>query len=121
MELLRAASINGMNRSQRIDSEVSLDVIEFTDHCPGMATHMFTLHCQRIDETLRMRRYYILSLQATLFGDIAITRCWGRIGSRGQEKADLFATEEDAIRHFLELARSKRKRGYRPALTIEPI
>ncbi|WP_436004127.1 WGR domain-containing protein [Rhizobium sp. LjRoot30] len=79
-----------------------------------MATHKFNLHCRRIDETQGMRRYYALSLRETLFGEFAVTRCWGRIGRNGCEQTDLFCSEQDAVRHFLELARLKRTKGYRP-------
>ncbi|CAN7684284.1 WGR domain-containing protein [Rhizobium sp. LjRoot30] len=61
-----------------------------------------------------MRRYYALSLRETLFGEFAVTRCWGRIGRNGCEQTDLFCSEQDAVRHFLELARLKRTKGYRP-------
>ena len=86
-----------------------------------MAKHMFNLHYRRIDEAADMRRYYLLSLQTTLFGDIAVTRCWGRIGRRGSEKTDVFSSEQEAVRHFLELARLKRRRGYRPVPDIAAI
>lgn len=85
-----------------------------TRHSAAMAKHMFNLHCRRIDTAARMQRFYILSLHTTLFGDIAVTRCWGRIGCCGSEKTDLFCSEQDAVRHFLELAIVKRKKGYRP-------
>ena len=86
-----------------------------------MTTHVFNLHCRRIDKTKRMERYYTLSLQTTLFGDIAVTRCWGRIGRRGRDKTDLFGSDQEAIRHFLELARLKRRKGYRPVSSVEAI
>jgi predicted DNA-binding WGR domain protein len=79
-----------------------------------MALHSFRLYCQRIDATKNMARYYALSLQPTLFGEMAVVRCWGRIGSRGGEKCEVFATDREAARHFLELARIKRIKGYRP-------
>lgn len=61
-----------------------------------------------------MARCYTLSIQPTLFGEIAVMRCWGRIGKAGGEKSELFCTEEQAISHFLDIARRKRKRGYAP-------
>ncbi|WP_046602098.1 WGR domain-containing protein [Neorhizobium galegae] len=79
-----------------------------------MTTHSFQLYCQRVDVTKNMARYYALSLQPTLFGEIAVVRCWGRIGKRGGEKSEVFDTESEAARHFLELARLKRAKGYRP-------
>ncbi|MBB3594780.1 putative DNA-binding WGR domain protein [Rhizobium sp. BK529] len=61
-----------------------------------------------------MARYYDLSLQPTLFGEIAVMRSWGRIGRAGGEKSEVFSSDQQAISHFLELARRKRKRGYAP-------
>ena len=57
-----------------------------------MLLHRFYLHCQRIDDARNMARYYTLSIQPTLFGEVAVVRCWGRIGARGGEKSDLFAS-----------------------------
>ena len=82
---------------------------------PGMTLCPFHLHFQRVDAHRNMARYYMLSIEATLFGDVAVVRSWGRIGRRGREKSDLFANEQDAASHFLELARKKRRRGYTPA------
>jgi predicted DNA-binding WGR domain protein len=79
-----------------------------------MALYSFRLYCQRIDAKKNMARYYALSLQPTLFGETAVVRCWGRIGKRGGEKSEVFATDREAARHFLELARIKRIKGYRP-------
>lgn len=62
-------------------------------------------------------RYYLLSTQPTLFGEVAMMRGWGRIGKRGGEKTEMFATEREAATHFLELARQKRVKGYRPVGT----
>ncbi|CAH2409140.1 hypothetical protein MES5069_760036 [Mesorhizobium escarrei] len=43
-----------------------------------------------------------------------LIRRWGRIGTRGRMVQDSFDEEREAVRLFLELLRSKRKRGYRP-------
>ncbi|MDX2330379.1 WGR domain-containing protein, partial [Sinorhizobium medicae] len=41
-------------------------------------------------------------------------RRWGRIGTRGQERIDLFTDDLQAISPFLFLARQKRARGHMP-------
>ncbi|MCJ9669044.1 MULTISPECIES: WGR domain-containing protein [unclassified Neorhizobium] len=82
-----------------------------------MVTYTFQLYCQRIDVTKNMARYYALSMQPTLFGEMAVVRRWGRIGKRGGEKSDVFATDKEAATRFLELARLKRAKGYRPVGT----
>ncbi|WP_184327753.1 WGR domain-containing protein [Rhizobium sp. BK529] len=79
-----------------------------------MPIHSYHLYCQRIDASRNMARYYDLSLQPTLFGEIAVMRSWGRIGRAGGEKSEVFSSDQQAISHFLELARRKRKRGYAP-------
>lgn len=61
-----------------------------------------------------MARYYMLAIQPTLFGEISLTRAWGRIGTLGQQKIDVFQTERDAVAAFLDLTRRKRQKGYRP-------
>ncbi|MCA6104354.1 WGR domain-containing protein [Bradyrhizobium brasilense] len=55
-----------------------------------------------------------MSIELTLFGEICLTRRWGRIGSRGQRMAHTFTTEREAVALFLNLLCQKRKRGYRP-------
>jgi predicted DNA-binding WGR domain protein len=77
-----------------------------------MTLHSYKLYCQRIDESRNMARYYALSIQPTLFGELAVMRSWGRIGTAGGEKSEIFSGEEQAISHFLALAVRKRKRGY---------
>ena len=97
-----------------IDSKLSLDVSRPPDDHTCMALYPFQLYCERIDRTKNMARYYALSLQPTLFGETAVVRTWGRIGRRGGEKSEAFATEREAVSHFLHLARKKRQRGYEP-------
>jgi predicted DNA-binding WGR domain protein len=80
-----------------------------------MGTHHYQLYCQRIDANRNMARYYALAIRPTLFGEIAVVRSWGRIGSGGGEMTEVFGSDKDAISRFLELVLLKRKRGYQPA------
>lgn len=80
-----------------------------------MCIHHYQLYCQRIDADKNMARYYMLTIQQTLFGETAVVRTWGRIGRAGGEMTEVFDKEKDAISRFLELALLKRKRGYKPA------
>ncbi len=82
---------------------------------PCMSLYPYSFHCQRLDATRNMARYYALSIQPALFGQTALVRCWGRIGTVGAEKTELFTSEKEAASRFLELLRQKRRRGYRPA------
>lgn len=103
-----------MNRTSLIDSKLWLDVIETRSHLAVMTLNLFQLYCQRVDETKNMARYYALSIQPTLFGEAAVVRCWGRIGRAGGEKTEVFDSERDAMVHFLNIARKKQAKGYKP-------
>ena len=67
----------------------------------------------RIDPTQNMRRFYSLTIQPTLFGGASVIRNWGRIGTSGQSMMQTFDTTDDAKAASTQLARSKRRRGYR--------
>jgi predicted DNA-binding WGR domain protein len=76
---------------------------------------MEPVHLRRIDSTRNMRRFYVLSLQPTLFGGASLVRHWGRISTNGQSMMETFDAPEEADRAFVRLERVKRKRGYRDA------
>lgn len=59
-----------------------------------------------------MARYYALSIQPTLFGETALIRAWGRIGTLGQEISHIFASEADANAMLLAISRRKTAKGY---------
>jgi predicted DNA-binding WGR domain protein len=60
-----------------------------------------------------MARFYCLSLQPTLFGEVSVVRAWGRIGTRGRMKIDSFPSGEGALAALARIEKIKRKRGYR--------
>lgn len=68
---------------------------------------------QRIDQGRNMARSYELSVQPGLFGDTALTRHWGRIGTAGQTKEYWFDTEAAATTEAESILRQKQRRGYR--------
>lgn len=70
------------------------------------------LYLRRIDPAQNMRRFYLLSIQPTLFGGASVIRNWGRIGAQGQAMMQTFDENVDADKAFAQLAGSKRKRGY---------
>ncbi|MEZ5784482.1 MAG: WGR domain-containing protein [Rhizobiaceae bacterium] len=70
------------------------------------------LYLRRVDPAQNMRRFYLLSIQPTLFGGASVIRNWGRIGTHGQTMMRTFNENVDADRAFAQLARCKRKRGY---------
>ena len=79
-----------------------------------MVAKRYRLYIERMDASRNMARFYAMSIDETLFGQTCLIRRWGRIGTRGRMVQHLFDEEREAVRLFLELLRSKRKRGYRP-------
>jgi predicted DNA-binding WGR domain protein len=73
------------------------------------------LHLRRIDAARNMRRFYALSTQPTLFGEISLIRNWGRIGTSGKTMVQTFDSRAEAIEAFARLERVKRRRGYAAA------
>ena len=59
-----------------------------------------------------MARFYALSIQPGLFGDIGLVREWGRIGTLGRVRIDLYERDEDAEDALDLVAMRKRRRGY---------
>ncbi len=80
-----------------------------------MIAQPYQLYIERTDASRNVARYYAMSIEPNLFGEICLFRRWGRIGSGGQVKVHPFQNESEAVEFFLDLLRQKRKRGYRPA------
>ena len=71
------------------------------------------LRLQKIDHTENTWRWYVLSVQRTLFGDWALIREWGRIGNAGgRRKALYFESLPDALAACDAFRTQKTKRGY---------
>jgi predicted DNA-binding WGR domain protein len=71
---------------------------------------------ERIDAVRNVARYYVLSIEPTLFAKHTLIRRWGRIGSAGRERLHFFGGE-DAGRAQMALETwlaRKDKRGYAP-------
>ena len=71
------------------------------------------LHLTRVDAALNMARFYALSAQPTLFGEVAVLRVWGRIGTSGQAMMQTFDDAATAAAALDRLEGQKRRRGYR--------
>jgi predicted DNA-binding WGR domain protein len=69
---------------------------------------------RRIDPVRNMARFYGLAIEPTLFGGAALVRDWGRIGTRGRRKVELYADPGHAALALERLALAKTRRGYRP-------
>lgn len=72
------------------------------------------LHLQRVDPARNMRRFYRITTQDDLFGEVSLLRIWGRIGTQGRQLIDTYADEGSAINALIKLADEKRRRGYNP-------
>ncbi|EJZ19853.1 WGR domain-containing protein (plasmid) [Rhizobium sp. Pop5] len=66
----------------------------------------------RIDPCRNMARFYRLSIQPTLFGGSSLLRNWGRIGTEGRLKVELFDTPGQAAAACEHAAGRKLLRGY---------
>ena len=67
---------------------------------------------ERIDAVQNMSRYYVLSITPTLFGDTALVRECGRIGTSVRRFIDLHPDEDRAGEALNTWLRRKTKRGY---------
>ena len=71
------------------------------------------LRLQRIDHAENHWRWYVLSVQKTLFGEWAVIREWGRLGNEGgQTLTSYFATLSEALAMCDVLRMRKIRRGY---------
>lgn len=70
------------------------------------------LHLRRVDPSRNMARFYCLEISASLFGDHALVRRWGRIGHQGRQIIELHTDRDSAMHAFAHYARQKRQRGY---------
>ncbi len=79
-----------------------------------MTTTPQHLYVERCDPAANCARFYALSIERSLFGDICLVRRWGRIGSRGRSMTHPCGTEAQAVDLFHRHARRRHARGYRP-------
>ena len=68
----------------------------------------------RHDPARNMARYYVLSIEPSLFGDTALVRQWGRQGRNGRQRIDLFRERAHAIETLEAWFARKIHRGYTP-------
>ncbi len=69
---------------------------------------------RRTDHDRNMARFYALSLETSLFGDIMLIRRWGRIGTHGRVRSELFDSRNAAAARMASIATLKTRRGYQP-------
>ena len=78
---------------------------------PPVKLHMLVL--ERRDDSRNMARFYVLAIEPTLFGDSALMREWGRVGSWGRRRLDLYADAKASGEALETWLRRKERRGYR--------
>jgi predicted DNA-binding WGR domain protein len=104
--------LNGSNYA--LDSVPPVrDNSTMTDTGDIAAHKLQMLVLERRDPSCNMARFYVLAIESTLFGDAALVREWGRIGSLGRRRLDLhadMATAAEALDVWLD---RKARRGYR--------
>jgi predicted DNA-binding WGR domain protein len=67
---------------------------------------------ERHEPARNMARYYVLSIESSLFGDTALVRRWGRLGRNGRQRIDLFRQHAHAIESLDDWFARKARRGY---------
>jgi predicted DNA-binding WGR domain protein len=108
-----------VNRCGAIDSNIALDVDPRRRENPGMtnardsaADKLQMLVLERRDPSRDMARFYVLAIEPTLFGDVALAREWGRIGTFGRRRLDLHADVASAAEALDVWLARKSRRGY---------
>ena len=70
------------------------------------------IYLTRTDPARNMARFYVLDIQPTLFGEWALLKEWGRIGSAGRLVSSRFASEQEAALAMAEHLKAKLSKGY---------
>lgn len=71
-----------------------------------------TIRLQCIDPAKNKRRFYLMQVQPTLFGEWELVREWGRIGRAGRVRRDGYTSAGLALDALSSLKRQKGRRGY---------
>jgi predicted DNA-binding WGR domain protein len=58
------------------------------------------LHLRLIEAARNMRRFYALSTQPTLFGEMSPIRSWAWIGTNGKTMVQTFDSSTEAVEAF---------------------
>lgn len=72
-----------------------------------------TIALRRVDPDTNVARFYVLTLERDLFGNVVVTRQWGRAGTAGRVITEPYADEIAAAEAMAAYAAAKRRRGYR--------
>jgi len=72
------------------------------------------LRLEKIDPDANCARFYEVALAQTLFGEVALLRRWGRIGTHGQSLQETHPDSGTAEAAAARLIARKQRRGYHP-------
>ena len=78
----------------------------------SIAASSVQLVLERREPAANMARFYVLSLEETLFGATALVREWGRLGTTGRRRLDLFEARAQASEALESWLGRKLRRGY---------
>ena len=73
------------------------------------------LQFRSIDPEQNRFRFYTLAIQRTLWGEFAVVRQFGRIGTGGRRHVRFFASADEAREDFDHEVERRRRRHYSPA------
>lgn len=73
---------------------------------------MINLYLEKREPERNMQRFYRIVIAASVFGDWAVIREWGRIGSPGTVRKLWFDSEDEAYTAAIKIRNSKEKKGY---------
>jgi predicted DNA-binding WGR domain protein len=79
---------------------------------PAVAGFQQYARFERIDRPTNRERFYLLAVQPTLMGDVALTRTWGRIGTHGHSLSSTFPDRASAQQTVERLIHRRIQRRY---------
>lgn len=77
-----------------------------------METLKYSYSLHKINPQKDQYRFYAVRVTPSLFDDWTLIREWGRIGSSGTVRSDIFETEQEALQKMESILKDKQKRGY---------
>lgn len=72
---------------------------------------------QRRDCARNVARFYVLAIEPSLYGNAVLVPAWGRIGSLGRQRLDLYASASEAGEALEAWLARKVRRGYAPLVS----
>mgnify|MGYP000470403382 FL=1 len=74
---------------------------------------MGTMHFEQIDPRRNRARFYRLEIRRTLFDELVVIKCWGRVGYDGRRREWRVRDVVEAVALVEAEARKRIRRGYR--------